>query len=135
MKIDFLNTSAFGANKTAFVRFLGCCFDNRYKGIVGIQVVDKTRMLQINEQFRGKRRATDVLSFPYSLSKEEVYGEIIICPEVIIKRVLGSTDLVPPNVSLRVCKLLIHSICHLLGHDHHTRPEIERVQNMKTYEQ
>jgi rRNA maturation RNase YbeY len=90
--------------------------------------VTKARMIQINEQFRKRRRATDGLSFPYALPHERPYGEIIICPEVIARRTLGTKFKINPLVfSIRICKMLIHSVCHLNGHDHHTSSDIVKV--------
>lgn len=80
-----------------------------------------------NKQFRGKDKATDVISFPYYETKkpgtlpkkstqEPVLGDIMLSPSYI------DQDLVNWGQSLeeRIIILIVHSICHLLGYDHET---------------
>lgn len=80
-----------------------------------------------NKQFRGKDKATDVISFPYYETKkpgtlpresadEPVLGDIMLSPAYI------TADLINWNQSLdeRILILIVHSICHLLGYDHET---------------
>jgi probable rRNA maturation factor len=80
-----------------------------------------------NKQFRGKDKATDVISFPYYETKtpgklpkksadEPVLGDIMVSPAYI------KDDLINWNQSLdeRILVLVVHSICHLLGYDHET---------------
>lgn len=78
-----------------------------------------------NNQFRGKDKETDVISFPYyeiqtpgtlpeASSDEPILGDIMLSPAYIQK------DLVNWNQALdeRILILIVHSICHLLGYDH-----------------
>ena len=87
---------------------------------------------QYNKQFRGKDKATDVISFPYCETKtpgvlpkecaqDLILGDIMICPAYI------NEDLVNWRQSLdeRILILIVHSICHLLGYDHETDAEYE----------
>jgi rRNA maturation RNase YbeY len=85
-----------------------------------------------NKQFRGKDKATDVISFPsYETKKpgtlpkesaqEPILGDIMLCPAYI------NEDLVNWNQTLyeRILILTVHSICHLLGYDHETDTDYE----------
>lgn len=85
-----------------------------------------------NAQFRGKDKATDVISFPYYETKkpgtlpaksadEPVLGDIMLSPAYI------KEDLVNWNQSLdeRILILTVHSICHLLGYDHEIDADYE----------
>ena len=80
-----------------------------------------------NKQFRGKDKATDVLSFPYYETKkpgmlpkqsihEPILGDIMLSPDYINKHLSdwGHT------FEERIVILIVHSICHLLGYDHET---------------
>jgi probable rRNA maturation factor len=82
------------------------------KKSVSIALVDRKTMQKINKKYRGQDKATDVLSFSESETKdfldEELFlGEVIICPE-------ESDDLK---------KVLIHGLLHLLGYDHEKSQE------------
>jgi probable rRNA maturation factor len=82
------------------------------KKSVSIALVDRKTMQKINKKYRGQDKATDVLSFSESETKDFLndklfLGEIIICPE-------ESDDLK---------KVLIHGLLHLLGYDHEKSQE------------
>jgi probable rRNA maturation factor len=78
-------------------------------------------MTRLNEQYRGKAYATDVLSFP----SPEVFqsmgqlGELVVCLPVLKRqaRELGHA----PEQELDV--LLAHGALHLLGLDHELGPK------------
>jgi probable rRNA maturation factor len=63
---------------------------------LSIALVGQERIKELNKQYRGENKATDVLSFSY--------GEIVICPVKVRKNELA--------------RVLIHGILHLLGFDH-----------------
>jgi rRNA maturation RNase YbeY len=85
-----------------------------------------------NKQFRGKDKATDVISFPYyetqtpgtlppTSAQEPIFGDIMLSPAYI------HNDLANWHQTLdeRVVLLIVHSICHLLGYDHKTDADYE----------
>lgn len=67
---------------------------------------------KINQQFRQKSYATDVLSF--TSADPKVLGELILCPQVLKKQAIEH------ELSFRDegLYMLIHGILHLLGLDH-----------------
>ena len=75
---------------------------------------------KINQEFRGKDYATDVLSFdsvaPFSL------GELILCPEVL-KRQAKEHKL---SYQYELGYMLLHGVLHLLGYDHETNEKDAR---------
>lgn len=77
--------------------------------------VDATVQKKINSEFRGKRYATDVLSF-VSEDPQNSMGELVLCPEVI--RIQAKEH----GLSFReeLAYMVLHGILHLLGYDHET---------------
>jgi probable rRNA maturation factor len=86
------------------------------KGTVDVLVTANAEMKSLNRRFRGKDKATDVLSFtppPDSLRKQ-LAGEIAISAEIAAQnaRVFGHT------AAQEVKILVLHGILHLRGYDH-----------------
>lgn len=92
---------------------------------VSVSIVDNEEIRQINKQFRGIDRATDVLSFPL-LSFEEgekpdcnekdevLLGDIIIS----IERAREQAEEYGHSLKREIAFLTAHSMLHLLGYDH-----------------
>jgi probable rRNA maturation factor len=104
---------------------------------ITIALVTDAQMARLNEQFRGRKGTTDVLSFPAQRAAEKtpgkrnrVYsdgflGDIAIAPETALRYARKSHRTLPEE--LRV--LMLHGILHLLGYDHETdRGRMNRVE-------
>jgi probable rRNA maturation factor len=80
------------------------------KAPLTIVFLDPKPARQINLEFRKKDYATDVLSF----SNEIGLGELIICPQVILRQAKEH------KLSFRreLQYMVLHGILHLLGFDH-----------------
>ena len=93
---------------------------------ISISIVDNEEIHQINKQFRGIDRPTDVLSFP-QLTFEE--GEIMDRNE--------KGEVVPEeyghSLKREIAFLTAHSMLHLLGYDH-MEPEEEKEMFAKQKE-
>ncbi|MCL4460975.1 MAG: rRNA maturation RNase YbeY [Nitrospirae bacterium] len=87
-----------------------------------ITFVNNRRIRRINQEFRGKNSATDVLSFSYpNASAPEIPfpdGEILISTEKADRQAREQ------NISLEaeILNLIIHGLCHLAGYDHEADP-------------
>lgn len=87
----------------------------RYRGKeLLIVFMNEKEARQLNQSYRGKDYATDVLSFeavePGSL------GELVICPKVISRQAKEHGLLVREELGYMV----LHGFLHLLGYDHET---------------
>ena len=100
---------------------------NRYRRLRGarpkggdlqvfVKLVGKSEMTRLNSQYRGKRRPTDVLSFPApSVFKQEgILGELILCWPVVQSQAKECGH----DLSTELDVLLVHGVLHLLGMDH-----------------
>lgn len=67
---------------------------------------------RLNQAFRGKNYATDVLSF--QSDDPSVLGELVICPQVISRQAREHGLLVREELGYMV----LHGFLHLLGFDH-----------------
>jgi len=106
-------------------------FENK-RGNISIAFVGERRIKYLNEKYRGKAKATDVLSFSFNdnfnVWQEPIIGELIICLNIIRKNAIQ--DKVSFAVELE--KVLIHGLLHLLGYNHEKggkeREEMERKE-------
>lgn len=87
---------------------------------VGLQLVGGSKMSRLNQEFRKKRRPTDVLSFESTsfFSRQGYLGDLVVCLPVLKQqaREYGHS----PERELRI--LLVHGFLHLLGFDHEKGP-------------
>ncbi|MDR0310568.1 MAG: rRNA maturation RNase YbeY [Acidobacteriota bacterium] len=91
--------------------------------------VGETAIRRLNDKWRKKDHATDVLSFAYGgeiVDGLPFLGEIVIAPEIAASR--AAEYGVSPEREMR--KLIVHGTLHLLGYDHETdNGEMDATQN------
>ena len=79
-------------------------------GHLAVEVVDASRIRELNREYRGKDEPTDVLSFPIDelgpAPGPRELGDIAICPELC--------------VDMTLTEAVVHGVLHLCGHDHET---------------
>jgi probable rRNA maturation factor len=81
---------------------------------VTIAFVSDRQIRDLNKQFRGIDKATDVLSFPSDTDHE--LGDIAISLETA-ERQAEENDL---NLDGEIAQLILHGLLHLSGYDHET---------------
>ena len=83
---------------------------------VGLRLMGRTTMTQLNAHYRGKDYATDVLSFeaPEVFQAQGHLGELVICLPVLKAQAREMDH--SAESELRI--LLTHGLLHLLGFDH-----------------
>lgn len=97
---------------------------------LSILITDDKEIRRLNKRYRGKNKATDVLSFPLSLpggvGRPFVLGDVVISLDTT--RIQAKDQHV--SVSEEFLRLLIHGVLHLLGFDHENVPrgEAERMR-------
>ena len=91
---------------------------------VSILLTDDGAIRLLNKQYRGKDKATNVLSFPMG---GEVLGDIVIAFETMM------AEAVAMNVPAQdhFTHLLVHGVLHLLGHDHEAEEQAETMENLE----
>jgi len=82
-------------------------------GELSVVLTDDDTVRALNKRWRGIDAATDVLSFPED-PRGPVLGDVVISVCTAGRQALEMG--VSVHQELRV--LLVHGICHLIGHDH-----------------
>lgn len=81
---------------------------------LGLGFVSAGKIAGINLSYRKKNEPTDVLSFGYAYQKGNLEGDILICPSFARR----SSKEQGVDYGEELCRLLIHGLLHLAGHDH-----------------
>jgi probable rRNA maturation factor len=101
-----------GLRAPGLARWLQGVAPQRARGVVTVAVVSDARVRALNRRYRGKNRATDVLSFPAGEPGE--LGDVVIASGVAGRQARDAGHALA--VELRV--LALHGLLHLLGYDH-----------------
>ncbi len=96
---------------------------------VSIAFVEDEDMIPINQAYTGRKGSTDVLAFPMMDELDEkapffMLGEVIISVERAILQAKEAGWSPASEVKL----LLIHGLLHLLGYDHVSDEDRERMR-------
>ena len=87
----------------------------RLKGQVTILLTTDAAIKKLNKQFRGKNKATDVLSFPADgPAAEGMAGDLAIS----VTTALGQAIEQGHSLSTEIKVLILHGLLHLAGYDH-----------------
>ena len=95
------------------------------ESIFTIIFVTKEEIHELNKQYRGVDRVTDVISFALedahdvSVSDIRVLGDIYICIDRMKEQALEYNHSETRELSF----LTVHGLLHLLGYDHQTKEE------------
>ena len=82
------------------------------RGDINICITSSSEMRSLNRRFRGKNKATDVLSFPSQT--REVAGDIAISLEIAARNAAELKH----DLATEVKILILHGMLHLAGFDH-----------------
>lgn len=96
-------------------------------GALSICLVSDAEIRDMNHRYRGKDRATNVLSFPQDVSDENgraLLGDVLLCPVVIEREAHEQGKL----ASHHYLHMVVHGVFHLLGFDHETPDEAETME-------
>ena len=93
---------------------------------ISLSFVDDENIKQLNKQYLGKDKATNVISFSlqegeYSNINPQILGDIIISVETAQRDAIKENLTVTQELEF----LIIHGILHLLGYNHENTTEKE----------
>ena len=95
-----------------------------------IRIVDENESMQLNETYRHKKGATNILSFPFEVPDEvdlNLLGDLVICAPVLKREAIEQNK----PLHNHWAHIVMHGTLHLLGYDH---IEDEEAQEMEAKE-
>ncbi|MGR6871360.1 rRNA maturation RNase YbeY [Pseudomonas sp. HK3] len=102
---------------------------------LSIRLVDNAESQQLNGEYRGKDKPTNVLSFPFEMPPElegvdeidHLIGDLVICVPVVA----AEAHLQNKTFNDHFAHMVVHGCLHLLGYDHIKDEEAEIMENLE----
>ncbi|NOS94896.1 MAG: rRNA maturation RNase YbeY [Methylotenera sp.] len=94
---------------------------------VTIRIVDEAEGRLLNNTYRGKDYATNVLTFPLT-EEPHLMGDIIICAPVVEAEAKAQSKALHAHYA----HLTVHGILHLHGYDHENEAQAELMEGIET---
>lgn len=101
---------------------------------ISVCLTDDEHVRELNAKWRGKDKATNVLSFPmaeeYELQDENVISCELLLGDIVLARGVCEAEAAEKGVSVQehATHLLVHGTLHLLGYDHQDDGEAAEME-------
>jgi probable rRNA maturation factor len=107
-----------------FLRYAQGCIG--LPGEVNVRITSDSEMRRLNRRYRGKDKATDVLSFPpFQNGTKPLAGDIAVSADIARANSIDLGHSFDDEVKI----LLLHGLLHLAGHDHESdNGEMSRLE-------
>lgn len=95
-----------------------------------IRIVDEVESASLNEQYRKKKSATNVLAFPFEVEKNvglTLLGDLVICANIVA----NEARLQAKSEMEHWAHMVIHGVLHLQGYDHINTEQAEKMENLE----
>ncbi|MFQ6372187.1 rRNA maturation RNase YbeY [Shewanella sp. YIC-542] len=96
-----------------------------------IRLVDEAESHQLNFDYRGKDKPTNVLSFPFEAPpgiELPLIGDLVICAPVVENEAQEQHK----TLAEHWAHMVVHGCLHLLGYDHINDAEAEEMEAIET---
>ncbi len=103
---------------------------------LSVVLADDALVQQLNRDYRGKDKPTNVLSFALTEAEEPeleegapvLLGDVILAYETVQREAAEQNK----NPDDHLTHLVVHGVLHLLGYDHETDDEAEEMEALET---
>lgn len=104
---------------------------------ISVALADDALVRRLNRDYRGKDKPTNVLSFPLLDGEggiEEGEGVPILLGDVILAHETVAREAREQGKTFEehVAHLVVHGVLHLLGYDHETDEDADRMERLET---
>ncbi len=94
---------------------------------IALRIVDEIEGRALNQSYRGKDYATNVLTFVYD-DTDPLYGDVVICAPVVEREAKEQGK----DLLAHYAHLTLHATLHLQGYDHENRRDAEEMEALET---
>jgi probable rRNA maturation factor len=96
-------------------------------GLLTLRFVNTAEGKKLNTAFRKKDYATNVLTFPYELSKNTLAADIIFCLPVIQKEAKEQNK----SFKAHLAHLVVHGCLHAQAYDHEIKKDALKMEALE----
>lgn len=108
----------------------------RGRAALTVRIVDEPEARALNLQYRGRDRATNVLSFPFEAPPGiadqgeivDLIGDLVVCAPVVHREAMEQGK----DAAAHWAHLVVHGILHLIDYDHITDQEAAEMEGLET---
>ena len=117
--------------KSSFVEWCSAALrEEREQAEIVIRLVDEQEIQQLNREYRGKDKPTNVLSFPADVPVVvdcSLLGDLVICTQVVLREAeeQGKSE------EAHWAHMVVHGVLHLLGYDHQVDAAAETMEQLE----
>lgn len=99
---------------------------------ITVNTFTKQDIKQLNHKYRQIDKPTNVLAFPYPeqhglLHKNEIIGDLAICPDVIVQEAKQQNKLTIEHFA----HIIIHGVLHIAGYTHENDQNANIMENLE----
>ena len=99
----------------------------RVNSEITLRIVDEEEGRMLNLEYRGKKYATNVLTFPL-MEEPFIMADIVICAPVVAKEAQAQHK----TLEAHFAHLMVHGILHAHGYDHEVSEQAELMESVET---
>jgi len=104
----------------------------RTQAELDIRIVDEAEGEDLNRRYRGRRGATNVLSFPFEplpgLAECDLIGDLAICAPLVTREAREQGK----SLESHWAHMVVHGVLHLLGYDHLDAAGAKEMEELET---
>ena len=98
-----------------------------HSGLLTLRFVNAAEGKKLNFAYRKKDYATNVLTFPYELSKKTLAADIIFCLTVIQKEAKAQNK----SLKAHLAHLTVHGCLHAQAYDHEIKKDAKKMEALE----
>lgn len=118
-------------DEMAIRRWVGAVLaGRREEAQLTVRIVDEAEITELNRDYRGKDKPTNVLSFPFEAPpgvELPLLGDIVVCAEVVESEAQQQDK----PLEAHWAHMVVHGTLHLLGYDHMTEDEAAEMEGLE----
>ena len=111
--------------------WIEAAYQGKESALVSIRIAGGDEIRQLNRDYRGRDRPTNVLSFPMQAPAEiepKLLGDIALCVPVIT----AEAEAQGKTLQAHWAHMLVHGMLHLQGFDHIEDSEAQQMETLET---